>query len=63
MVVYDRYEHGEVRYHAIGMVGNRCLVLVHSYPDPEDDEWVRVIGLREATAAERKRYEKGDRDG
>jgi uncharacterized DUF497 family protein len=60
VLVYDRYENGEHRYHAIGVVGGKCLVLVHTYPDPDDDDWIRVIGLREATAHERKRYEEDD---
>ncbi len=61
VVVYDRYENGEHRYHAIGVVGGKCLVVVHTHPDPNDEDWIRVIGLREATAHERKRYEE-DRD-
>jgi uncharacterized DUF497 family protein len=36
------------------------LVLVHSYPDPEDDEWMQAISLREATRDERRRYGEGD---
>ena len=31
--------------------------MVHVYPDPDDEEWIHVIGLREATSHERKRYE------
>lgn len=60
MVVHDRFQNGEHRFHAIGIVGGKCLVLVHTYPDPEDEDWIRVIGLREATAHERKRYEEGE---
>ena len=56
---YDRYEGGEHRYHAIGIVDGRCLVLVHTTPDPDENETIRVIGLRIATARERKRYEDG----
>jgi uncharacterized DUF497 family protein len=33
------------------------VVVVHTYPDPDDETRVHVIGLREATAHERKRYE------
>ena len=61
-IVYDRFENGEHRYHAIGMVGWKCLLVVHTYPDPGDEAWVHVIGLREATADERKRYEEGELD-
>ena len=59
VIVYDRFENGEHRFHAIGMVGWKCLVLVHTYPDPSDESWVQVIGLREATPNERRRYEEG----
>lgn len=60
IIVYDRYENGEHRFHAVGTVGNKCLVLVHSYPDPDDESWVRAISLREATRDERRRYEEGE---
>jgi hypothetical protein len=63
VIVYDRHENGEHRYHAITMVQWTCLVLVHTYPDPDDEETIRVIGLREATSQERHRYEKGFDDG
>ena len=61
-IVYDRFENGEHRYHAIGLVGSKCLLVVHTYPDPEDEAWVHVIGLREATANERRCYEEGQFD-
>jgi uncharacterized DUF497 family protein len=40
-------------------VGGALTVLpvVHTFPDPDDNEKVRVIGLRQATPRERKRYE------
>jgi len=62
VVIYDRFENGEHRYHAIGLVGWKCLVLVHSYPNPDDDRVIRVIGLRDATTHERRRYEESDFD-
>jgi uncharacterized protein len=59
-IVFDRIEGGEERWHAIGLAGEyRVLLVVHSYPDPDDDEIIRVIGLREATRSERNRYEEG----
>ena len=60
--LYDRFEGGEHRWHTVGAVGGgfKVLLLVHTYPDPEDDEWIHVIGLREATPNERKRYEEGE---
>ena len=57
ITVYDRYENGEDRWHTFGVVERFLLLVVHIYPDPDDDRWVRVIGLREATPHERKRYE------
>lgn len=62
VTVYDRFEGGEHRWHTIGAVGagHKTLLVVHVYPDPEDDQWVHVIGLREATPHERRSYEEGD---
>ena len=62
VTVYDRFENGEHRWHTFAHVGDKLLLVVYSFPDPEDEEWVRVIGLREATQAERKRYEEGNFD-
>jgi uncharacterized DUF497 family protein len=36
------------------------LLVVHTYPDPGDDDWVRIVSARRATAHERRRYERGD---
>jgi len=60
--VHDRFEGGEHRWHRIGFVGGgfKLLLAVYTFPDPEDNDWVQVIGLREATAHERRRYEAGD---
>jgi uncharacterized DUF497 family protein len=33
------------------------LVVVHAYPDADDEERVRIIGARKATRQERTRYE------
>jgi uncharacterized DUF497 family protein len=60
-IVYDRFDNGEHRYHLVTVVGGTCLVMVHTYPDPNDEDFVRVIGLRKATANERKHYEAGVR--
>ena len=58
VIVPDRFEDGEQRWHAIGMVGPVViLVVVHTYPDVEDEGWVRIVGARNATAHERRRYE------
>ncbi len=61
VTVCDRHD-GEHRWHTLAHVGGRVLLVVHTYPDPDDDDRVRIIGLREATSHERKRYEEGDFD-
>jgi len=63
LTVFDRVDQGEERWHTLGRVGGKVLLLVHAFPDPGDEAWVRVIGLREATARERKFYEEGDTPG
>jgi uncharacterized DUF497 family protein len=58
LLVPDRIEEGQQRWHAIGMVGPVVVLLVaHTYPDPDDEELVRIIGARKATPHERRRYE------
>ena len=62
VTVYDRHENGEYRWHTFSMVKGILLLAVHTYPDPDDNEWVRVIGLRKATRHERKCFEQGSFD-
>jgi uncharacterized DUF497 family protein len=57
VVVPDRIEAGEQRWHAVGVVGSVVVLVVHSHPDPENEQRVRIIGARKATPGERKRYE------
>lgn len=57
VVVPDRVENGEQRWHAIGLVGSVIIIVVHTYPDDTDETGVRIIGARKATANERSRYE------
>ncbi len=57
VTVYDRFENSEDRWHTFGIVQGILFLVVHTYPDPDNDEWIRVIGLRRATAHDRKRYE------
>lgn len=58
VILPDRVADGEQRWHAIGIVGTVTLLLaVHVYPNAEDEDRVRIIGARRATAHERKRYE------
>ena len=60
--VYDRFENGEHRWHTIGAVGGNhtVLLVVHMFPDPDNETRIRVIGVRRATLQERRRYEKSD---
>ena len=59
-ILPDRFEEGEQRWHAIGIVGPVALLLVvHSYPGAELENRVRIIGARKATRLERKLYEEG----
>ncbi|MER8980721.1 BrnT family toxin [Mesorhizobium sp. M0870] len=58
LIVPDRFEDGEQRWHAIGMIeAVAVLLVVHTYPGREDEERVRIVGARKATTHERKRYE------
>lgn len=60
LLVFDRYEGGEERWQAIGLVkGIVILTVVHTYRG-NDDEIVRIIGTRRATFDERRRYEAQD---
>jgi len=58
VILPDRIEGGEQRWHALGLVGPVVvLVVVHSYPDPGDEDRTRIISARKATKQERHRYE------
>ena len=58
IILPDRFEDGEQRWHAIGMVGSVALLLVvHCYPSAKNEERVRITGARKATRQERKLYE------
>jgi hypothetical protein len=51
-------ESGELRWHAIGLIGEVAVVLVaHTMREEGEDEIVRLISARRATRQERKRYE------
>lgn len=61
LVVFDRVEAGEERWHAIGLVrGVVILTVVHAYDPDGEEEPVRIISARKATPEERKRYEAND---
>jgi uncharacterized DUF497 family protein len=58
IIVPDRFENGEQRWHAIGVVGPvAVLLVVHTYPDSAHEDEIRIIGARRATTQERRRYE------
>jgi hypothetical protein len=51
-------EAGELRWHAIGLVGQAAVLLVaHTVRGEGQDEIVRLISARRATRKERTRYE------
>ena len=57
VILPDRWQDGEERWHAIGQVGAvTMLVVVHVYVD-DDPEVVRIISARRATSHERRAYE------
>jgi uncharacterized DUF497 family protein len=59
-IVADRSSSDEERYWAVGRVDAGLLVVVHLYPDPIDEEVVRIISARKAERHERRKYEDGD---
>ncbi len=62
IIVFDRHENNEERWHAIGLV-RAVLILTVVHTDPitdkavEGEERVRIVCARKATRDERKRYE------
>jgi uncharacterized DUF497 family protein len=60
-LIFDRHD-AEDWWHCVGAIagGSRVLLVVHCYPDPDDPDLIRVIGLRQATTRERRRYEDGE---
>ena len=56
----DDVVNGEQRWRAVGVVGSiMLLVVIHTYPDKQDEERIRIISARQATRHERKYYEQG----
>jgi hypothetical protein len=57
-ITFDRIVDGEERWLAIGVVRTTTvLVVIHTYPDFEDDQCVRIISARRATSHERRHHE------
>jgi uncharacterized protein len=48
----------EERWQTIGLVGPVAVVVIHTWPEREEDVG-RIISARRATAHERKAYEQG----
>ena len=58
LVKFDRSVNGEERWHAMGKVmGRHVLVVVHTYRNYEDEEVIRIISARLASSHERRQYE------
>lgn len=58
VILPDRVEGREERWHAIGIVGAVVvLVVAHSHPERDNEDRIRIISARKATSHERKRYE------
>ncbi len=61
LTLFDRVENGEERWIVVGLVGPvAVVVVVHAYPDPDDDTCIRIVSARQATRQERRRYEEGE---
>lgn len=50
----DRFDYGEVRFVAIGLIENGLFVMV--FTEGEDDDTIRVISLRPAEKHEARFY-------
>lgn len=58
LVKFDRVVDGEERWHALGSVrGRHVLVVVHTYRNRDDEEIIRIISARRASSRERRQYE------
>jgi hypothetical protein len=58
MVEQDRFENGEYRWQALGLVEGHLLLLVaHTVRDDDSIEVIRIISARRAEPKERRRYE------
>lgn len=54
----DRFENGEYRWQAIGMVHGQVFLLVaHTVQDHNGIDHIRIISARQAEKKERKKYE------
>lgn len=56
VILPDRWQDEEERWHAVGQVGGATLLVVHTYRGG-DELVVRIISARRATPHERRAYE------
>jgi uncharacterized DUF497 family protein len=58
--ILDHVADGEERWHVVGTVFNRhVLLVVHTYRSNEGREVIRIISARHASPHERRQYEQG----
>jgi len=58
--VQDRVVRDEERWQTLGLAsGSVVLLVAHTYVDEGDEETIRIISARKATARERKIYAQG----
>lgn len=59
LILFDRTENNEQRWHILGSAaGITLLLVVHTYPD-DDEDHVHIISARKAERHERKAYQDG----
>ncbi|HET9401582.1 MAG TPA: BrnT family toxin [Candidatus Acidoferrales bacterium] len=55
--IQDRIENGEERWQTIGMIGSTVVVVVaHTVYEEKEEDVIRIISARKATARERRIY-------
>lgn len=52
----NRYGYFEERWKTIGLVGSVLLSVIHTIEDYNDEESIRIISARKASAQEARRY-------
>jgi uncharacterized protein len=61
LTLRDRAIDGEERWHTMGLVeGVLLLLVVHTMEGVAEEEMIRIISARRATARERRVYEDGE---
>jgi uncharacterized DUF497 family protein len=56
---FDQVVDHEERWWAVGQIAGGLLVVVHLYPDPDNENLVRIISARRATKHEKRQHENG----